>query len=133
MIEPGSDTLFDLGITGPGTFAAVIIRRAQRLYAPLPALVAESGDLICQVRQQLPCGGQFSREIWWYNRNGRWRFFRIDETDVVELAADGTPRLPHPGNTGKPDGEGAGIVTSSISPPRKVPVGEPDWDHSALS
>ncbi|MFA6362451.1 hypothetical protein [Methanoregula sp.] len=132
MIEPGPDTLFDLIITSPGTFAAVIIRRAQRLCAPLPDLVAESGDLVCLVRQ-LPCGGQVSREIWWYNRNGRWRFFRIDETDIVELSADGTPHTPDPKNAVKPDGEGAGIVTPSISPPGKVPVGEHEGDHPALS
>jgi len=103
MIEPGPDTLLDLVITSPGTFAAVIIRRAQRLCAPLPDLVAESGDRVCQVRQ-LPCGGQVSREIWRYNRNGKWRFFHIGENAIVELAMDGTPLLPDPGNSGKPEG-----------------------------
>jgi hypothetical protein len=132
MIKPGSDTLLDLVITSPGTFTAVTIRRTQRLYAPLPDLVAESGDLVCHVRQ-LPYGGQVSREIWWYNRNGRWRFFRIDEAEIVELSSDGTPHPPDPRNAVKPDGNGAGIVTSSISPPGKVPVGESEGDHPASS
>ena len=122
MIEPGPDTLLDLVITSPGTFAAVIIRRAQRLCAPLPALVAGSGDLVCQVRQ-LPCGGQVSMEIWWYNRNGRWRFFRIYENAIVKLAADGTPLPPDPENTGKPEEMTAGMAAVPVAPPAVIPTG----------
>jgi len=90
MIEPGQNTLLDLVITGSGIFGAVTIRRAQRLHAPLPDLEAGFADLISQVRL-LPCGEQVSREIWWYNREGHLRFFRIGETTLVELAADGLP------------------------------------------
>ncbi len=90
MIEPGQNTLLDLVIAGPGMFCAVTIRRAQRLRAALSELEAGFSDLIGEVRQ-MPCGDPVSREIWWYNRAGHLRFFRIDETALVELAADGSP------------------------------------------
>ena len=88
MIEPGQNTLLDLVIAGPGMFHAVIIRRTRRLRATLQDLEAGFGGLIGEVRQ-LPCGDPVSREIWWYNRAGHLRFFRVDETGLVELAADG--------------------------------------------
>jgi len=90
MIEPGQNTLLDIVITGSGIFGAVAIRRAQRLHAPLPDLEDGFNDLINQIRQ-LPSGDQISREIWWYNRDGHLRFFRIEGTGLVELAADGSP------------------------------------------
>lgn len=125
MIKPGPDTLFDLVITGPGTFAAVIIRRAQRLCAPLPDLVAESGDLFCQVRQ-LPCGGQVSREIWWYNRDRHLRFFQVGETGLVELSADGSPLPAKETKAGKPATKDARIVPMGDAPEEgggEVPAG----------
>lgn len=89
MIAPGQDTLLDLVIAGPGTFHTVTIRRAQKLHASLPEIEAEFGDLIGRVRH-LACGDPVSREIWWYSRDGRLRFFRVEETGLVELAADGS-------------------------------------------
>ena len=97
MIEPGQNTLLDLVITGPGIFCAVIIRRTHRLRASLPEIETEFCDLIDEVRQLLG-GDPVSREIWWYNRAGHLRFFRIDETALVELAADGSTLTE---NTGK--------------------------------
>ena len=90
MIEPGENTLLDLVITGPGALAAVTIRRAQRLYAPLPVLEAEFSDLICEVRLLSGRRPGHTGDLV-YNRDGRLRFFRIDETGLVELARDGTP------------------------------------------
>ena len=89
MIAPGQDTLIDLVITGPGMFHVVIIQRTRRLRISLPELEAGFGDVIGEARQQ-PCGDPVSREIWWYNRAGHLRFFRVGETALVELAADGS-------------------------------------------
>ena len=100
MIEPGQNTLLDLVIAGPGIFYAVTIRRIQRLRASLSDLEAGFGDLIGEVRQ-LPCGDPVSREIWWYNRAGHLRFFRVNETALVELAADGSPLTEESGKLRK--------------------------------
>lgn len=89
MVEPGQDTLLDLVIAGPGIFGAVTIRRVHRLRASLTEIENEFGDLIGEVRE-LACGDPVSREIWWYNRDGHLRFFRVEETVLVELAADGS-------------------------------------------
>ena len=97
VIEPGQHTLLDLVITGPGIFCAVTVRRAQHLRAPIPELETEFGSLIGEVRQ-LPGKEPVSREIWWYNRAGQLRFFRVDATALVELAADGQPLTEKPGN-----------------------------------
>jgi len=97
VIEPGQNTLLDLVITCPGILCAVTIRRAQHLRAPLTEIEEEFGGLIGEVRQ-LPDGEPVSREIWWYNRAGYLRFFRVGATGLVELAADGQPLTEKPEN-----------------------------------
>ena len=89
MIEPGPDTLLDLVITSPGSLAAVTIQKEECLHVPATAFETRYGDLLSQVRL-LPQGGPVSREVWYYNRYGTWRFFRIDSVGIRELAADGT-------------------------------------------
>lgn len=89
MIEPAPGTLLDLVITSPGSLAAVTIQKADYLHMPASALEARYGDLISRIRL-LPQGGPVSREVWYYNRYGTWRFFRIDAAGIQELAADGT-------------------------------------------
>ncbi|MEN6395696.1 MAG: hypothetical protein ABFC78_04350 [Methanoregula sp.] len=96
MIEPGPDVLPDLMILAPGSLAVVTLQRSRRLFASVPDLENEFSDLISEVRQ-LPHGKPIDRECWLYNRRGRLRFFRIDETALTELATDGTPLQPGPG------------------------------------
>ena len=115
MIAPGKDTLIDLVIAEPGIFAAVTVRRAQRLCAPPPDLEAEFRTLISRVRQ-LPGGAPVSREIWWYNRDGRFRFFRINETGLMELTTDGSPLPAREANAGK-----AGKKVTRLAAPAGVP------------
>jgi len=125
MIEPGTNTLLDLVITGSGIFSAVTIRRAQRLCAPLPDLEAGFADLISRVRL-LPCGEQVSREIWWYNRDGHLRFFQVGETGLVELSADGSSLPAKETKAGKPAKKDARIVPTGDAPEEgggEVPAG----------
>lgn len=89
MIEPEPDTLLDFVITAPGSFAAVTIKKVELLHGPAAAFEAKYGDLIGQIRQ-LPEGCPVSREVWYYNRYGSWRFFRIEDTGTRELTRDGT-------------------------------------------
>jgi len=126
MIEPGPDTLLDIVITG--SLVAVTIRRAQRLYTPIPVLESEFGELICQVRE-LPRGGPVCRECWWYNRHGKLRFFRVHGTAIMELTADGTLLPAGTETTEKPAEQGAGLAAYPKAPPGEVPAGWSQVDH----
>ena len=88
MIEPEQDTLLDLVITSPGSFAAVTLKKVEMLHGPAEVFETRYDDLIGQIRQ-LPDGCPVSREVWYYNRYGSWRFFRIEDTGLRELTRDG--------------------------------------------
>ena len=77
----------DLVIVGTGTLAFVRLRKVQCLHGPPEEI---EGDLRNEVNilRRIP-GGSVSRELWPYSRYGILRFFRVEETGLVELGADG--------------------------------------------
>ena len=79
--------LADLVIVGTGTLAFVRLRKVQCLHGPPEEI---EGDLRNEVNilRRIP-GGSVSRELWPYSRYGILRFFRVEETGLVELGADG--------------------------------------------
>lgn len=122
MIEPGPDVLPDLVIVAPGSMTVVTIQKVKRLTLSVQDLEAEFADLICEIRQ-LPHGGPVTRECWYYNRRGKLRFFRIDDTAIVELAADGTPLPAGTVVTEKPAEQSAGTAVSPVMYPGEGPRG----------
>lgn len=88
MIEPAPGNLLDLVILSPGLIAAVTIRKAEQLHMPVAVFETKYSELIRRMRL-MPQGGIVSREIWYYNRYGTWRFFRIEDTGIRELSREG--------------------------------------------
>ena len=79
--------LADFVIVGSGTLSVVRTRKVQCLHGPPEEI---EGDLRNEVNilRRIP-GGSVSRELWPYSRYGVLRFFRVEETGLVELGADG--------------------------------------------
>jgi hypothetical protein len=79
--------LADFIIVGTGTLAFVRVRKVQCLHGPPEEI---EGDLRNEVNmlRRIP-GGSVSRELWPYSRYGVLRFFRVEDTGLVELGADG--------------------------------------------
>ena len=82
--------LADFIIVGTGTLAFVRVRKVQCLHGPPEEI---EGDLRNEVNmlRRIP-GGSVSRELWPYSRYRVLRFFRVEDTGLVELGADG--KLP---------------------------------------
>ena len=87
MFYHSARNLADFVIVGSGTLAVVRTRKVQCLHGPPEEI---EGDLRNEVNilRRIP-GGSVSRELWPYSRYGVLRFFRVEETGLVELGADG--------------------------------------------
>lgn len=79
--------LADFVIVGSGTVAFVRMRKIQCLHGPPEKIGEELRDEINILRRIT--GGSISRELWPYSRYGVLRFFRVGDTGLVELGADG--------------------------------------------
>jgi hypothetical protein len=78
----------DLMVSGGGILAIIRLQNAPRLYGTLVEIAREFYDAIARLRIH-PAGGPVSRELWLYSRYGMLRFFRVEETGIVEIGADG--------------------------------------------
>lgn len=77
----------DFVIVGNGTFAIVRMRKIQCLHGPPEEIEKDLHNEVNMLRR-IP-GGSVSRELWPYSRYGVLRFFRVGDTGLVELGADG--------------------------------------------
>ncbi|WP_321506326.1 hypothetical protein [uncultured Methanoregula sp.] len=90
----------DLLIAARGGIIFVRIRRSIRIRIPISDLEAEFREPVLMLRS-LPRSGHILREFWLYSKYGTWRYFRVDETGLVEIDYAGQPLpLPVP-NQGK--------------------------------
>jgi hypothetical protein len=93
----------DLVVSGSGILAIIRIQNAPRLHGPPAEIAAEFRDAIALLRLH-PAGSPVSRELWLYSRYGVLRYFRVEESGIVELGADGSvlPEVsPAPATTRK--------------------------------
>jgi hypothetical protein len=79
--------LADFVIVGSGTLAFVRVRKVQCLHGPPEKIEDDLRDEVNMLRR-IP-DGSVSRELWPYSRYGVLRFFRVKDTGLVELGADG--------------------------------------------
>ena len=77
-------------IISNGHLIFVRVRTAIRIHCTREEIEREFRDPIMQLRY-VPGPGPVIRELWVYSRYGIWRFFRIEDTSIMEICQDGTP------------------------------------------
>jgi hypothetical protein len=119
--------LAELLITGNGLFVLVRVQLARRIRTGIGEIEAEFADAIAGLRL-VPRTGPVSCELWLYSRHGTLRYFRIEDTRLVEIDCCGTPlgqvkpvrgqeimadvtgTEPDPAPTGAVAGPGASVI-----------------------
>ena len=81
--------LADFSITTRELKTEVKIKRLRRIRTTPSGLEREAAEEIAGLRLY-PASAEISRELWIYSPDYFWRFFRITETGLVELARDGS-------------------------------------------
>ena len=74
----------DFTIAGNGIFAVVRLRRAQRIRATIGEITRIFDEDIRSLAT-IPGGGPLVRELWLYSRHSVLRFFRLEETGLIEI------------------------------------------------
>ncbi|MDD1693565.1 MAG: hypothetical protein LUQ71_02455 [Methanoregula sp.] len=77
-------------ISGEGKVIFVRIRRAVPFLSTPVELEAEFHGLINHLRR-IPGSGPVAREFWIYSKKDSLRFFRVEDTGLVEIGRDGLP------------------------------------------
>ena len=80
----------DFMILGNGNLIFVRIRKARRVGCTREEMEREFCEPVMRLRS-FPPSVSVTRELWTYTRYGIWRFFRIDDTTIVEICQDGKP------------------------------------------
>ncbi len=122
MHEPGmicNFVIYCLGFT-----AHVRIKRVTRLRCTYAAIEREAADALATLRS-IASGPGISRELWVYLPRGSFRFFRVEETGLVELNRDGTVMTV-------PEKAGSGTGTAPAGPALGTPVQDALVEPEAL-
>jgi hypothetical protein len=80
----------DFMIVGNGDLVFVMVRKARRVGTTREEIESEFCEPVMRLRS-FPSTAPVTRELWTYTRYGIWRFFRIDDTTIVEICQDGKP------------------------------------------
>jgi hypothetical protein len=84
------ESVCDFMIIGNGNLIVVRVRKARYIRGTREEIEREFRDPIKGLRS-FPGPGPVIRELWIYSRYGIWRFFRVEDTIIVEICQDGTP------------------------------------------
>jgi hypothetical protein len=129
MHEPG--TICNFVIYCLGFTALVRIKRVTRVHCSHAWIEREAADALAVLRA-IASGSGLSRELWVFLPRGRFRFFRVTETGLVELSRDGSEMLEKPLQViqappitpGQPAPTGVGLIHPVQAPPVEFSVGE---------
>jgi hypothetical protein len=94
MHEPG--TICNFVIYCPGFVAHVRIKRVTRVHCSHAWIECEAADALAALQAISP-GSGISRELWVFLPRGAFRFFRVEETGLVELSCEGVVMPEKPG------------------------------------
>lgn len=89
LYERGPGMLADFSITTRELKTEVKIKRLRRIRTTPSGLEREAAEEIAGLRLY-PASAEISRELWIYSPDYFWRFFRVTQTGLVELARDGS-------------------------------------------
>ena len=84
------ESVCDFMIMGNGHLIIVRVRKARRIRGTREEIEREFQDPIMGLRS-FPSSDLILKELWIYSRYGIWRFFRIEDSGMVEICQDGTP------------------------------------------
>jgi hypothetical protein len=84
------ETPAEFEIVGDGKIIFVRIRRADPFRRTPEELDAENRELLAQIRS-IPANVNIHREFWAYSKYGTLRFFRVEDTWLLEIGHDGLP------------------------------------------
>jgi hypothetical protein len=84
------ETLCDFMIMSNGYLIVVRVRKARCIRGTRDEIEREFMDPIMGLRS-FPSSGLILKELWTFSRYGIWRFFRIEDTGIVEICRDGMP------------------------------------------
>jgi len=134
----GPGTICNFVIYCLGFVALVRIKRVTRVHCFPAWIEREAADALADLRA-IASGSGISRELWVFLPRGRFRFFRVTHTELIELSRDGSvmPEKPgpaiqaHPARAGpeaappvQPVHAGAGVTPPVQAPPPERSVGE---------
>ena len=133
MHEPG--TICNFAIFCAGIVALVRIKRVTRIHCSHEWIEREAADALVALRAIASCPG-ISPELWIFLPRGAFRFFRVTETGLVELARDGTV-LPVPEKIRPVPGrsDGPGVTAGPAEDGRdtgRTPVGQMSDDDFSV-
>jgi len=84
------ESVCDFMIMGSGNLTVVRVRKARCIRGTREEIEKEFQEPIEGLRS-FPSSGLILKELWTYSRYGIWRFFRIEDTGIVEICQDGMP------------------------------------------
>ena len=84
------ESVCDFMIMGNGKLVVVRVRKARFIRGTREDIEREFQEPIMGLRP-FPASSLILKELWIYSRYGIWRFFRIEDTGIVEICQDGTP------------------------------------------
>jgi hypothetical protein len=85
------ESICDFMIMVNGILVFVQVRKARRICGTREEIEREFRDSVMRLRS-FPSSALVVKELWIYSRYGIWRFFRIEDTGIVEVCQDGTLR-----------------------------------------
>jgi hypothetical protein len=89
--DPGTPCNFLINYAGGG--AVVHIRRSRRLYCTISEIIAQNIEPLDRLRLAVLSPG-ITREFWLWSPYGTMRFFRVEDTGLIELDRQGKPLKP---------------------------------------
>jgi len=85
----GPGTICNFVIYCLGFVALVRIKRVTRVHCSPAWIEREAADALADLRA-IASGSGISRELWVFLPRGRFRFFRVTDTGLIELSRDGS-------------------------------------------
>jgi hypothetical protein len=89
-IVQNGDTPAKFVLVADGKVFFIYIRRADPFRVTPVEMESENHDVLAMIRS-LPSGADIVREFWPYSRAGALRFFRVEDSWLLEIGRDGQP------------------------------------------